>query len=817
MKTNKYKRHNTKKTKKTKKKQKNINKGGKLPQIIYQNRTIPDYFPYDIFNVIFNDELITPYKPNSQWIQLTNTFEFNEIPTPTNATELQRKYNAHINYKNKIPFLTEQNKYLENYKLDLDLSYINTLEFSFGGTPLYIHYINFIIANANMFNHHNPVVLMKQPKDTLYRIVYEIKQYLYGEQSPIRIDKFGNYVGLNPKLNLFNKFSFANKFKEFLEFVLDKNQPIFNSSTIVEIFGSEQNYINLSDEMKLFRKFTQSSELLDAEENNIPNFSSLSTKEKVNNSFYNKLRPKLNSNKPTEPIETKILNIQNDPTKSEELKTKIINQIRNSQNIIKQPKQISQDIDNINNYLNQDNAELEKIRYFFEFLTKIYSHTQNNIPIGGRSYRVEYGNLFGINAVNAFILFYIKERTLKQYNEYAGNSFLYPISKINFIKNLTNLNENEYINFNPNSLFDIYPKETLYTCEINIRPNTPFNFSACTERGLFELIKLISFDMATNEFNPTLLVGLLNKSFTQEQKQSFQNIFTGTINELRDPSRFNQFVELLMSIDELESMSNSSKDGRFFNLKTMHFHDIFSLLFPDYKTSNNQYLKQIYDAELNKSFRIPFKLGNIIMTLHLRTQHTEVTYYTTQENSFYSYASDMTLINIIRELSDANELLAIENLNVKYVSKFNMAFQSIYNIKDLDLSLWNTKNAKSFASMFSPSNYGGKGIENWDISNVQSISEMFNMCKNIGSVDFSKWDVKNIKTMVKTFAYSNVNGKTLENWNLENAIDIDNMLEGCTNNMDLTKWDAPNLRDDTYLNYLKIKTDPNNTNKNPIL
>ena len=59
---------------------------------------------------------------------------------------------------------------------------------------------------------------------------------------------------------------------------------------------------------------------------------------------------------------------------------------------------------------------------------------------------------------------------------------------------LTNLNENEYINFNPNSLFDIYPKETLYTCEINIRPNTPFNFSACTERGLFELIKLISFD-----------------------------------------------------------------------------------------------------------------------------------------------------------------------------------------------------------------------------------------------------------------------------------------------------------------------------------
>ena len=50
--------------------------------------------------------------------------------------------------------------------------------------------------------------------------------------------------------------------------------------------------------------------------------------------------------------------------------------------------------------------------------------------------------------------------------------------------------------------------------------------------------------------------------------------------------------------------------------------------------------------------------------------------------------------------ADKTVITSGENLNVKYVSKFNMAFQSVYNIKDLDLSLWNTKNAISFLFMY---------------------------------------------------------------------------------------------------------------------
>ena len=42
------------------------------------------------------------------------------------------------------------------------------------------------------------------------------------------------------------------------------------------------------------------------------------------------------------------------------------------------------------------------------------------------------------------------------------------------------------------------------------------------------------------------------------------------------------------------------------------------------------------------------------------------------------------------------------------------------------------------------------GLENWDVSNVENMSGMFEECENF-NCDLSKWDVSNVENMVEMF------------------------------------------------------------------
>ena len=42
------------------------------------------------------------------------------------------------------------------------------------------------------------------------------------------------------------------------------------------------------------------------------------------------------------------------------------------------------------------------------------------------------------------------------------------------------------------------------------------------------------------------------------------------------------------------------------------------------------------------------------------------------------------------------------------------------------------------------------GLENWDVSNVENMSGMFEECENF-NCDLSKWDVSSVKNMVEMF------------------------------------------------------------------
>ena len=83
--------------------------------------------------------------------------------------------------------------------------------------------------------------------------------------------------------------------------------------------------------------------------------------------------------------------------------------------------------------------------------------------------------------------------------------------------------------------------------------------------------------------------------------------------------------------------------------------------------------------------------------------------------------------------------------------------------------------------------FTGKGLENWDISNVTNMFGMFAGCKKF-DCDLSNWDVSNVISMYALFRKCNkFTGKGLENWNVSNVTDTRGMFKGC-NKLTIPYW-----------------------------
>lgn len=182
--------------------------------------------------------------------------------------------------------------------------------------------------------------------------------------------------------------------------------------------------------------------------------------------------------------------------------------------------------------------------------------------------------------------------------------------------------------------------------------------------------------------------------------------------------------------------------------------------------------------------------------------------------------------------------LEVDQWNTQNIQDASYMFSTLNNMKTLDLSQWNTKNLKKAVRMFgASSNQTGYtsgwtelNLANWDTSNLQDSSEMFQYCAKLTSVDLTGWDPINLQNTSYMFYNCNIlaNIKGLENWDAKqiknayymfgncrgltnlaiedwNPINLQNasyMFSGCSNpvlNIDISKWHVPALEDATFM------------------
>ena len=106
------------------------------------------------------------------------------------------------------------------------------------------------------------------------------------------------------------------------------------------------------------------------------------------------------------------------------------------------------------------------------------------------------------------------------------------------------------------------------------------------------------------------------------------------------------------------------------------------------------------------------------------------------------------------------------------------------------LNNWNVSNVNYMSNMFNGCAAFNQPLNNWDVSLVISMSNMFNGCTAFNQ-PLNNWKLSRVIYMDDMFNGCAAFNKPLNNWNVSHVIDMDDMFNGCAAfNQPLNNWNV---------------------------
>lgn len=114
-----------------------------------------------------------------------------------------------------------------------------------------------------------------------------------------------------------------------------------------------------------------------------------------------------------------------------------------------------------------------------------------------------------------------------------------------------------------------------------------------------------------------------------------------------------------------------------------------------------------------------------------------------------------------------------------------------------DISLWDVSNVRSMRSMFEMSKFNGD-ISRWDVSSVMDMQDMFAEASNFNQ-NLSRWDVSNVTTMAYMFYRASSFQSNLSQWSVVSVTRMDSMFYGASSfESDLSQWKVAKVTSATH-------------------
>ena len=147
------------------------------------------------------------------------------------------------------------------------------------------------------------------------------------------------------------------------------------------------------------------------------------------------------------------------------------------------------------------------------------------------------------------------------------------------------------------------------------------------------------------------------------------------------------------------------------------------------------------------------------------------------------------------ESATIGDVGTINGIEYTVVSELNLRQRIVNNA---DISSVCTSRVIQMEKFFYQNDVFSQDISTWDVSNVISMSQMFE--ESGFNQDISNWDVRNLNDMYAMFKDNSAFNQPLENWNVGNVDKMGRMFEGNSAfNQPINNWDVSNVDEMWYM------------------
>jgi surface protein len=139
-------------------------------------------------------------------------------------------------------------------------------------------------------------------------------------------------------------------------------------------------------------------------------------------------------------------------------------------------------------------------------------------------------------------------------------------------------------------------------------------------------------------------------------------------------------------------------------------------------------------------------------------------------------------LTAVQDVPDLSTMTTLEGMFNSY------SFSTINNLENWDLS-----NITNLLDMFNSASVFNQDIGGWDVINVTNMSFMFGSAGEFNQ-DISSWDVSSVTDMANMFAGAGKFNQDISSWDVSSVTDMSSMFNGATKfNQDISSWDVSNV------------------------
>ena len=232
-----------------------------------------------------------------------------------------------------------------------------------------------------------------------------------------------------------------------------------------------------------------------------------------------------------------------------------------------------------------------------------------------------------------------------------------------------------------------------------------------------------------------------------------------------------------------------------------------------------------YDAATNKWDLTLDNQGSVKGWIETDTEGNNILYIGSEGTTYLSTGYALFDTNNYFDVWYYVETIDFKNVDTFMITDMSYMFYICQNLKTLDLSMFNTSNVETMASMFdmyAVSSLVSIDLSSFDTSQVTDMSSMFNGCINLTSLDVSGFDTSSVTTMYYMFSgCESLTSLDLSNFDTSKVTNMSHMFYGCSGltSLDISSFNTSNVtamdnmfRDCSSLTMIYANTDWNTAN-----